>query len=260
MISLARSVVENERIVPFYQPKIDLRTGAVDGFEALLRWRDPRGNIHGAETIAAAFEDLSLAAHISDAMIELVLKDVARWQKAGLPFGHVAINVAAAELRRGDFGQRLLERLAARSVPTHSIQVEVTESVFLGRGSNYVERALNQLNAAGMVVALDDFGTGFASLTHLKQFPVDIIKIDRSFVGDLTRKNEDTAIVQAVVGLGTSLGMKVVAEGIETEAQKQFLSDLGCPLGQGYLFGKAMSASAAEWTLKATGQKSGLAA
>ena len=260
MISLARSVVENERIVPFYQPKIDLRTGAVDGFEALLRWRDSRGNIHGAETIAAAFEDLSLAAHISDAMIELVLKDVARWQKAGLPFGHVAINVAAAELRRGDFGQRLLERLAAQSVPTKSIQVEVTESVFMGRGSDYVERALNQLNAAGMVVALDDFGTGFASLTHLKQFPVDIIKIDRSFIGDLTLKNEDTAIVQAVVGLGTSLGMKVVAEGIETEAQKQFLSDLGCPLGQGYLFGKAMSAGAAEWMLKANGQKRGLAA
>ena len=260
MISLARSVVRNGRIVPFYQPKIDLQTGEVDGFEALLRWRDPRGTIHGAETIAAAFEDLSLAANISDSMIDLVLEDVDRWLNMGLPFGHVAINVAAAELRRGDFGERLLERIARAKVPTASIQVEVTESVFMGRGSDYVERALKLLSANGMAVALDDFGTGFASLTHLKQFPVDIIKIDRSFIGDLTSRGEDTAIVQAVVGLGTSLGMKVVAEGIENRSQHRFLRDLGCPLGQGFLFGKAMSAETAEQMLGAPIRERGLAA
>ncbi len=260
MISLASAAVRNDLILPFYQPKIDLQTGRVDGFEALLRWRGARGKIHGAETIAAAFEDLSLAANISDAMIDLVLEDVARWQLAGLPFGHVALNVAAAELRLGDFAERLLERLARASVPASSIQVEVTESVFMGRGSDYVERALRLLSANGVAVALDDFGTGFASLTHLKQFPVDIIKIDRSFIGDLTSHAEDTAIVQAVIGLGKSLGIKVVAEGIETGAQRRFLRDLGCPLGQGFLFGKAMSASAAEQRLGATAQARRLAA
>ena len=250
MISLARSAVENDRIVPYYQPKVDLATGAVDGFEALLRWRDSRGGIHGAETISAAFEDISLAANISDTMIDLVLADVARWQKAGLPFRHVAINVAAAELRRGDFAERLLERLAAASVPTDFIQVEVTESVFVGRSADYVHSALKLLSAEGVAVALDDFGTGFASLTHLKQFPVDIIKIDKSFIGDLTSEGEDTAIVRAVVGLGRNLGMKVVAEGVETPSQAQFLRELGCPLGQGFLFGKAMSARFTEQRLR----------
>ena len=260
MISLARSAVENERIVPFYQPKIDLMTGEVDGFEALLRWRDSSGGIHGAETIAAAFEDISLAAGISDMMIDLVLADVARWQKAGLPFRHVAINVAAAELRRGDFAERLLERLAASSVPTNVIQVEVTESVFVGRSADYVHSALKLLSAEGVAVALDDFGTGFASLTHLKQFPVDIIKIDKSFIGDLASDGEDTAIVQAVVGLGRNLGMKVVAEGVETPSQEQFLRELGCPLGQGYLFGKAMSARFKEQRLRPKPNRRSLAA
>lgn len=260
MISLGRSVVRDQRIVPFYQPKIDLVTGEVDGFEALLRWRDSRGDIHGAETISAAFEDISLAASISDTVIDLVLEDLVQWRLADLPFGHVAINVAAAELRRGDFGERLLERLAGASVPSGSVQVEVTESVFMGRSATYVERALQLLSANGVAVALDDFGTGFASLTHLKQFPVDIIKIDRSFIGDLASEGEDTAIVQAVVGLGKSLGMKVVAEGIETKAQHRFLRDLGCPLGQGFLFGKAMPASAIEEMLEAKLNRRGLAA
>lgn len=250
MISLARSVVANDCITPFYQPKVDLLTGQVDGFEALLRWRDPRGGIQGADTISAAFEDLSLAAIISDTMIDLVLADVVRWRRAGLPFGHIAINVAAAELRRDDFAERLLERLRAASVPPASIQVEVTESVFVGRGADYVERALALLSANEVAVALDDFGTGFASLTHLKQFPVNIIKIDRSFIADLSSDGEDTAIVRAVVGLGKSLGMKVVAEGVETRSQEQFLRALGCPLGQGFLFGKAMSASFTEQLLR----------
>lgn len=260
MISLARSVVQQDRILPFYQPKIDLQTGTIDGFEALLRWRDSGGKVHGAETIAAAFEDLSLAADISDTMIDLVLADVVRWRDAELPFGHVAINVAAAELRRGNFAERLLERLAAASVSPASVQVEVTESVFMGRGADYVERALKILSANGVAVALDDFGTGFASLTHLKQFPVDLIKIDRSFIDDLASDGADTAIVQAVVGLGRSLGMKVVAEGIETASQQRFLRDLGCPLGQGFLFGKAMSASFTEQILGAVQSRCWLAA
>jgi len=172
-----------------------------------------------------------------------VIKDISTWRAAGLPFGHVAINAAAAELRRGDFADRLLTKLDHAGIAPECIQIEVTESVLLGRGIDHVERTFNQLAERGIILALDDFGTGFASLTHLKQFPVQIIKIDRSFVHDLQIDEDDGAIVDALIGLGKALRIEVVAEGIETTAQREFLSALGCSVGQGYLFGAAVPAA-----------------
>jgi EAL domain-containing protein (putative c-di-GMP-specific phosphodiesterase class I) len=137
----------------------------------------------------------------------------------------------------------VLERLRLAGIPTHCLELEITETVFLGRGSEDVERALRTLNAEGVRIALDDFGTGYASLSHLKQFPVDIIKIDRSFVQDLANNRDDTAILQAVVKLGKNLGITTVAEGVETEVQADFLRAQGCDLGQGWLFGKAVPKS-----------------
>jgi EAL domain-containing protein (putative c-di-GMP-specific phosphodiesterase class I) len=119
----------------------------------------------------------------------------------------------------------------------------VTEGVFLGRGAHHVARALAMLSEHGMRIALDDFGTGFASLTHLKQFPVDVLKIDRSFVGGIGSNPDDTAIVRALIGLGDSLGIETVAEGIETSAQARFVKAHGCNVGQGFLFSAALPAS-----------------
>ena len=164
------------------------------------------------------------------------------WQQRGIAFGHVAINAAAAEFRREDFAESLLERLHRAGVPPRLIQIEVTETVFLGRGAEYVERALKQLSAAGMKIALDDFGTGFASLSHLQQFPVDTIKIDRRFVEGLGGRTGNHAIINAVLSLGRSLGMDVVAEGIETAQQEQALLMLGCQYGQGFLYSRAVPA------------------
>ena len=243
MLSLARHAIANKRILPFYQPKVDLRTGAVTGFEALLRWNHPSAGPQGPGTIAAAFEDLSLASEISDAMVAAVIADLERWRDGGVDLGHVAINAAAAEFRRGDFADKLLERLHVAGLPPHLLQVEVTETVFLGRGAESVERALKLLSSAGVSIALDDFGTGFASLSHLKQFPVDFIKIDQSFVRDLEDDADDAAIIDAVVNLGRSLGISIVAEGVENERQHAFLLSLGCDFGQGYLYGKAAPAS-----------------
>lgn len=239
MLSLARSALAEDRIRPFYQPKIDLRTGQLAGFEALLRWSHPIKGIQMPETVAAAFEDMTLAAEISERMIGRVIEDLKHWRAEGIEFGHVAVNAAAAEFRRGDFAERVLERLSAASVDVADLQIEITETVFLGRGADYVERALKLLSASGVKIALDDFGTGYASLSHLKQFPVDIIKIDRSFVRDFENDPDDSAIINAVIQLGRSLGIKVVAEGIETTNQHQLLCAGGCDYGQGYLYGKA---------------------
>jgi len=241
MLNLARDALRQDSIFPFYQPKIDMRTGCIAGFEALLRWRDSGGRVHLPDTVAAAFEDLNLAAEISERMVSRIVEDLQRWRDAGVAFHHVAFNAAAAEFRRGDFAERLLERMSAASLPASSLQVEVTETVFLGRGADYVERALKLLSSAGVKIALDDFGTGYASLSHLKQFPVDIIKIDRSFVRNLEGDPDDAAIIDAVIQLGRSLGIGVVAEGIETEAQHDLLCAKGCDFGQGFLYGKAIS-------------------
>lgn len=250
MISLARYALREERLAPFYQPKVDLRDGALYGFEALLRWTHPTKGIQLPETIETAFQDDRLAVSISDRMIELVLRDMRQWLDQGLEFGHVAVNAAAAEFRRGEFAERLLGQLHAAGIPPALFQLEVTETVFLGRGAEHVVRALRTMSAAGIQIALDDFGTGFACLSHLKQFPVGTIKIDRSFIRDLHEDAGDEAIVRALVGLGQNLGINVVAEGIETPAQSAYLRKHLCAYGQGYLFGAAEAAEAVPATIE----------
>ncbi len=243
MLSLARSALADDSIIPFYQPKIDLHSGKVAGFEALLRLDDRQGGFQLPDAIAAAFEDLTLAADISDRIIDRVLADIVEWGRNGIDFGHVAINASAAEFRKGNFGERLLERLSRSSLPASTVQIEVTETVFLGRGASYVERALKTLSRGGVRIALDDFGTGYASLSHLKQFPVDILKIDRSFVRDVERDEDASAIIGAVVNLGKSLNIRTVAEGIETAEQAARLTAKGCDYGQGFFYSPAVPAA-----------------
>jgi len=242
MIARARDAVQDGRIVPYYQPKIDFRSGCVAGFEALLRWRDPNGRLRKPAALAAAFEDFEVALSISQRMLTQAVDDAARWLDQGLAFGHVAINAAAAEFRQDNFAERVLESLSAARLPTRRFQVEVTETVFLGRGSEHVERALHLLSREGVTIALDDFGTGYASLRHLKQFPVDVIKIDQSFVRDLHNGPGDAAIIDAVLKLGKSLGISTVAEGIETKEQAAHLAEAGCNYAQGFLYSKAVAA------------------
>jgi diguanylate cyclase (GGDEF)-like protein/PAS domain S-box-containing protein len=242
MIQLARNAIRDDRIMPYYQPKLDLVTRSIVGFEALLRWRTSRGEIGMPGLLEAAFEDLEVAAQISDRMIERVIADMRAWLDKGVDFHNVAVNASAAEFRRDNFAERVLERLHQAEIPTRCFQLEVTETVFLGRGAEYVHRALALLSLRGVKIALDDFGTGYASLRHLKQFPVDIIKIDQSFVRDMAVDAGDEAIVNAVINLGRSLGIKVVAEGLETEEQQRRLIELKCDFGQGFLFSRAVAA------------------
>lgn len=243
MVAVARSALQDHRVEAYYQPKVALRDHTIKGFEALLRWRDPAAGVHLPATIAAAFEDLEVATSISRFMIDRVISDMRTWLDEGHAFGHVAVNAAAAEFRNDGFAESVLERLQNAGVPTRHFQLEVTETVFLGKGAEYVDRALKLLDSEGVRIALDDFGTGYASLRHLKQFPVHVIKIDQGFVQGMNTNPEDEAIISAVLNLGKSLSIDVVAEGIETAQQEARLIDLGCPVGQGYLYSKAIPAA-----------------
>lgn len=243
MLADARAGLQADWIVPFYQPKICLKTGAVLGFEALLRWHHPQHGLRSPASISAAFEDPGTSVQITDRMLERTISDMERWVDRGVPFGRIAINGSPEDFRRGNVADRILTRLAHAHLPPSLFELEVTETVFLGQLAEKVSVALKTLSAAGIRIALDDFGTGYASLTHLKQFPVDALKIDRSFVSRLTMvDSEDAAIVGAVIGLARSLGITTVAEGVETSTQAAHLIVKGCDIGQGYLFGRPMAA------------------
>lgn len=252
MIALARQALANDMIFPHYQPKIDLRTGRIVGFEALLRWQDRDGHIHSPDMLMAAFDDPALGTPLSERMLRKVLDDIERWSRQGLPFGHVAINVAGADFRHRGFADKVIGSLKERKLPSSCIQIEVTENVFLGHGASDVERELKLLSTYGIQIALDDFGTGYASLSHLTQFPVDLLKIDRSFIQRIGSSAEAEAITSTVVNLAHRLGLKIVAEGVETIEQEAYLRAIACDVGQGYLYARAMPADAVPTILAET--------
>jgi diguanylate cyclase (GGDEF)-like protein/PAS domain S-box-containing protein len=240
MLSIARDAVRDDLIEPFYQPKVSLADGQPAGLEALLRWRHPTRGIQAPNTLEAAFEDAELALAISERMIQQILRDITDWTSAGIDFGHVALNVGAIEITNGTFARRLLDALNTANIAPGNLQIEITEGVFLSAGSRNVADNLDLLSREGVRIALDDFGTGFASLTHLKAFRVDVPKIDRSFVHGLPDATNDGEIVNAITQLGRSLGIEVVAEGIETVMQLEQLRSIGCHVGQGFLFSAAV--------------------
>ncbi|MGN6123083.1 MAG: EAL domain-containing protein, partial [Sphingomonas oligoaromativorans] len=167
-------------------------------------------------------------------------------------------NLSPAEFRRDDLFDRVMGRLHQDGIPTSALELEITESVFLGHDASAVARTLQAFHREGVRIALDDFGTGFASLTHLQSFPVDVIKIDRSFVSDVAARPGNAAIVKAVIGLARDLSMDVVAEGIETQQQADHLRAQGCKFGQGFWFGRAMPRDEVTELLRASGRDRGL--
>jgi len=230
------------QIVPFYQPKVDLETGKVVGFEALARWHHPDHGLLTPAFFANAFEDPDLSISVGEHMISQVVGDIKAWLDGGIDCGRIAINLSTAQFSWFGLAKRILGTLEAAGVPNERLEVEITETVFLGRAAPHVATALQQFHENGIRVALDDFGTGYASLIHLRQFPIDIIKIDRSFVMDVETDGGSAAIVLAVIDLGRSLGMDVVAEGTETSGQADFLREKGCTQAQGNLYATPMAA------------------
>ncbi|WP_170246112.1 bifunctional diguanylate cyclase/phosphodiesterase [Methylobacterium gnaphalii] len=244
MLSNARLALDEDRVLPFYQPKLCLRTGNVVGFEALLRWHDSAGDIQSPGSIAAAFEDVELSTRITERMLDRIIRDCGRWAGMGVDYGRIAFNASAADFRRDDFANQVLRSMSEAGLPPSHFELEVTESVFIGRNTERIIRTLEILRSEGMTIALDDFGTGYASLTHLQQFPVDVLKIDKSFIAPIgSGSSSSTAVVDAVLQMARSLGIAAVAEGVETPHQAGYLRARGCDIGQGYLFGRPAEAS-----------------
>jgi diguanylate cyclase (GGDEF)-like protein/PAS domain S-box-containing protein len=243
-LRVARGAVTDRTVVPVYQPKFDIGNATLVGFEALLRWRDPRRGLQLPATLEEAFADYELAAKIGELMQRKVAADVRHWIDSGLELGRVAINAAPAEFLRDDYAEHFLSVLAENDLSPGRFEVEVTEHAFVGRANEYVARALTVLKAANVSVSLDDFGTGSSSLSHLRDFRVDIVKIDRSFIQQMTEDDEIAAIVTAVVRLARSLSIDVIAEGVETLAQVDLLRAMGCHMAQGHFFSAALEADA----------------
>lgn len=238
-------------IVLYYQPKVDLRTGRIAGLEALLRWRRVDGTVLAPDAFKDAFHDTALSDRIGNHVLREALAAASRWHARGLGFGSIAINLSPLQFRDQDLADRILHGIGEAGVPATCLQVEITEEVLLSSRFSRAVESIDRLRRAGVKVAFDDFGTGYASLTHLCDFPVDIIKIDRSFVAGLDQQSRKKAITASVVDLARSLDLEVVAEGIETTAQRDIVRSLGCRFGQGYLFGRPVDAAAMEEQLAA---------
>lgn len=243
------------RVVAYYQPVIRIDTDEIVGLEALARMRMPDGRIASASEFQDAMLDPKVAHRITGQMLAAVAADMAAWQRAGIHFQHVGLNVTSADFEKGDLVQRIVRALERAEVPPKHLVIEITEQVFMGGRKDGVARTIEALHERGISVALDDFGTGFASLTHLLDFPVDIIKIDRSFIAAAQNSAKSSVIVEAMVGIANRLGMKIIAEGIETQAQAEWLQSMGCRLGQGFLYAQATPAGIVSELLQRFGQK-----
>jgi diguanylate cyclase (GGDEF)-like protein len=245
-----RSALATDQLELYYQSKIALRDHTHSGFEALLRWNTADGQVLPPGSFMAAFDDPSLSTEIGNYVIASAIGQARRWMIARVPFVSVAINLSASQFNDAQLGTRILNAIAAANLDPRLIEVEVTEGVFLSTPSDAVLNACKVLKQGGVRIAFDDFGTGFASLTHLRDFPVDTIKIDRSFITRLGQGQNTTAIVNAMVGLAHNLSMSIIAEGVETQAQAEFLKAIGCDAAQGYLFARPVPAAVAAQQLQ----------
>jgi EAL domain-containing protein (putative c-di-GMP-specific phosphodiesterase class I) len=236
-----REALSQDQIIPYYQPQVCLATGAIVGFEALARWQHPTQGLLTPSTFGAAFDDVELATLVGQRLIGAIAADMRKWLDNGLSFGRVAVNLSHVEFAQAGFADEFLRVLDEAQVPAEYVEVEITEKVLLDGRFEAVSSVLNTFRRHGMKVALDDFGTGYASLTHLKRFRVDHIKIDQSFVRDLEHDPDDAAIVAAMIGLGRGLNLQITAEGVETTGQVQRLREMGCEYAQGYRFAQPVA-------------------
>jgi EAL domain-containing protein (putative c-di-GMP-specific phosphodiesterase class I) len=245
--------IDNLQFEPFFQPQFRLSDRRLTGFEVLVRWRHPeRGLLQPGEflpTAAAA----GLMDAIDNCVLQAAIEIVGSWVEAGLCFGRVAVNFSQQTFSRPDCVANIKRLLDRHAVPPKLLSIEVVESILMGDAHGGVASTLAALRALDINVELDDFGTGYASLSHLRIFKVDRLKLDRSFVAGIGLDKESEAIVRAVVMLAQSCEIACIAEGIETEAQMAFLQGVGCDHVQGFLLGRPCSAEDARRIIEAAG-------
>jgi EAL domain-containing protein (putative c-di-GMP-specific phosphodiesterase class I) len=237
-----RRALDNHEFALVFQPVWSMTEERFVGGEALLRWHDPdRGTIGPADFIPVA-EECGLIVPIGEWVLEQACTSLARWSRPGSRQAActMSVNVSAVQLRSHEFTHALEKLLAAPGIEPSLLCLEITESVLM-EDVDYFSKVLHELQAIGMRLSIDDFGTGYSSLAYLRRFPVDELKIDRSFVTDLDSDPYDATLVAAVIAIGDALGLRVVAEGVETTEELAALRDLGCQYAQGYLFARPCS-------------------
>jgi len=237
-----RRAIDSQELVLHYQPKVNLQTGSIVGVEAFVRWRHPeRGLILPSQFVPIA-EACGTIVPIGRWVLREACRQARAWQAAGIKGLRIAINVSPGELRDRDFVHGVQATLDETGLAPQDLELELRETVLM-QDAQFAMTVLSSLKALDVQLALDDFGTGYSSLSNLKHFPIDILKIDQSFVRELTTDADANSIVSAVIGMGKNLGMQVVAEGVESREQLACLQQLSCPQGQGFYFSEPLTAA-----------------
>jgi EAL domain-containing protein (putative c-di-GMP-specific phosphodiesterase class I) len=232
-----------------YQPQVVLDTGRIVGIEALIRWEHPeRGLLYPNQFIALA-EESGLIVPIGKWLLRRACEQNVAWQRSGVVAIPIAVNISAVQFRRRDFLGDVIEILQESGLAPQHLNFELTESVLM-HGAHTTVSLLHALREMGVRLSIDDFGTDYSSLSYLKRFPVDTLKIDRTFIADLTTDPDDAAITRAIISMGHSLRLRVIAEGVETREQLEFLRALSCDEAQGNHFGRPLPAAEAEQVLR----------
>ncbi len=241
-----RRAVEEHELITYYQPIFDLASGKAVAFEALVRWQHPRlGLLSPADFIGLA-EDTGLIIEIGELVMRRACHELRQWQQQGRGQLRVAVNISARQILESNFTEHLISSLAEARVDPQCLEIEITETSIMEHSESAI-RILGDIRRLGMRVSIDDFGTGYSSLSYLKHLPIDTVKLDRSFVGSATANPKDAALVMAVVTLAHNLNLRVIAEGIETPEQLQFLRLLRCEEGQGFLLGYPTEPEKLNW-------------
>jgi diguanylate cyclase (GGDEF)-like protein/PAS domain S-box-containing protein len=240
-----RRAIEQDEFELHYQPKADLASGALTGLEALLRWRDPElGLVMPGDFIPIA-EETGLIGRVGEWALRAACRQIAAWRARGLPPVPVSVNLSAHQFRSGRLVEQVQAALADARVPAEALELEITESTYLHDESRVIAQ-LEELRAIGVRISLDDFGTGWSSLSYLRRLPVDVLKIDRSFVRDVAERSDDAALVAAIVSMARALRLRVIAEGVERATQRDALRSFGCDEMQGFLLSPAVPAAEVE--------------
>ncbi|MGE0312858.1 MAG: EAL domain-containing protein [Lautropia sp.] len=249
-----RRAIERGELRVHYQPKVDCGTLRMVGLEALVRWAHPQRGLLAPAAFISVAEEVGLIADIGAFVLRAACRQVAQWTGEGLAPLHLAVNLSAAQVARSDVVALVRAALDESRLPASRLTLELTESVLMDSTGQSTTQ-LNALKALGVSLSLDDFGTGYSSLTYLRRFPLDEIKIDRSFVAGLPRDRDNVAIINAILALGRELGLRVTAEGVETSTELAHLRSRGCDQFQGYLFSRPVEAGAIETMLRAMRQR-----
>ncbi|WP_275099946.1 putative bifunctional diguanylate cyclase/phosphodiesterase [Sedimenticola hydrogenitrophicus] len=240
-----RRAIEKDELTVYYQPQKSLATGRYVGLEALVRWHHPEQGILPPGRFLPVAETTGLIVPLGNWVLKSACRQMVEWQRTGLPIDTVSVNLAGKQIRRDDLVESIASALDETGCRPEWLELEVTEGFIMSELHASID-ALRQLRDMGVKLAIDDFGTGYSSLSYLKKLPINRLKIDRSFVQDLADDNDDAAIVKAIVSLGHSLQLEIVAEGVETPYQENYLRQLGCEMGQGYLYSQPLPSAQIE--------------